>query len=96
MKFNIAPQELGSMISRLKGFASSLSSISGQMRAYSSQLEASWRDPQYSGFVDNVGQMARALKQNEENLTQMAKQLEILKQNLERAHADYNRLSQIK
>ncbi|MEQ1486865.1 MAG: WXG100 family type VII secretion target [Methylotenera sp.] len=92
MKFNIEPQELQGMISHLSQFASSMGQISSSMRSYANQLGASWKDPQYIGFIDQIQSIGNQLKTSEESLKQMETQLKVLKQNLERAHSEYSRL----
>jgi len=93
MKFNIEPQELQTMISRLGQYATSLSSVSSSMRSYSNQLSGTWKDPQYIGFVSQIESMSKQLRNSEESLKQMEQQLKILKQNLERAHAEFQKLN---
>lgn len=92
MQFNIAPQDLQGMISRVSGFATQLYSISGAMRSYANQLGSSWKDPQYIAFIGQVESMSHQLKSSEESLRIMEQQLKILKANLERAHSEFRRL----
>lgn len=92
MKFNIEPQELQGMISRLSQYASSMAQTSSSMRSYANQLSASWKDPQYIGFVDQIDSIGKQLSSSEDSLRRMESQIKILKQNLERAHSEYMRL----
>ncbi len=93
MKFNIEPQDLQTMIGRLSQYASSLGQVSSSMKSYANLLSSTWKDPQYIGFVNQVESMGKQLRTSEETLKQMERQLAILKQNLEKAHADFRRLS---
>ena len=92
MKFNIAPQDLQGMISKLLSFASQIEGISNSMRSYSNQLSSSWKDPQYVGFIDQISATSKQMATTQQRLRDTAQNLKILKQNLEKAHADYKRL----
>ena len=92
MKFNIQPQDLQAMITHLNSFANDVGGISNRMNSYAVQLESSWRDPQYQGFIGNVQAMSQNFRASQDTLKKMSQTLNVLKQNLERAHADYERM----
>ena len=92
MKFNIQPNDLEGMISKLTQYASQLSGISGSMKSYAGQLSSSWQDTQYLGFISQIESTGRQMAQTQLSFVEMARDLRTLKQNLEKAHADAARL----
>jgi hypothetical protein len=90
-KFNIRPQELQAMISKLQQFATQMNTVSSGMNSYASGLGASWRDPQYQQFISSIQAMSRQLKGNQEQMIAMRKQLVVLKSNLERTQREFSR-----
>ena len=92
MKFNIEPNDLQGMITKLVSYASSIENIATNMRAYSQQLNSTWKDPQYVGFIDQISGTSKQMATTQQSLRDTAQNLKILKQNLERAHADYRKI----
>lgn len=93
MQFNIRPQDLQLMITKLQQYASQMQGVGNSMRSTSRQLGATWKDPQYRSFLDGVEHMGRQLQANREQLDAMRQQLMTLKRDLEIAHQNQRRAS---
>jgi len=92
MKFNITPQDLEGMITRLRQWSQQLSSIRNSMQSYSQTLRQTWRDPQFESYISNIEMISKSLALNSSDMEQTAKTLFVLKQNLERTQQEYQRM----
>ena len=90
--FNITPQDLQNMIMRLTQWSQQLEQIRGSMNTYSQSLRQTWRDPQFDSYVGNIELISKSLGLNAADMAQTAKTLNVLKQNLERTRAEYERM----
>jgi hypothetical protein len=90
--FNITPQDLQNMITRLTQWSQQLDQIRGSMNTYSQSLRQTWRDPQFDSYISNIELMGKSLGLNASDMAQTAKTLNALKQNLERTRAEYQRM----
>lgn len=92
MKFNITPQDLEGMITRLRQWSQQLSGIRNSMHSYSQTLRQTWRDPQFESYISNIEMISKSLALNATDMEQTAKTLFVLKQNLERTKQEYQRM----
>jgi hypothetical protein len=90
--FNITPQDLQNMITRLTHWSQQLDQIRGSMNTYSQSLRQTWRDPQFDSYINNIELIGKSLGLNAADMAQTAKTLNALKQNLERTRAEYERM----
>jgi hypothetical protein len=90
--FNITPNDLQNMIMRLNQWSQQLAGIKGSMHSYSQTLRQTWRDPQFESYISNIEMISKSLGLNSTDMEQTAKTLQVLKQNLERTHQEYQRM----
>ncbi len=92
MTFNITPQDLEGMITRLRHWSQQLSTIRNSMHSYSQGLRQTWRDQQFESYIANIEMISKSLVLNATDMEQTAKTLLVLKQNLERTEQEYQRM----
>ena len=92
MQFNITPNDLQTMTSRLVQWSQQLATIRASMHSYSQTLRQTWRDPQFESYIANIETMGKSLQLNATEMEQTAKTLLVLKQNLERTQQEYQRM----
>jgi uncharacterized protein YukE len=92
MQFNITPNDLQTMISRLVQWSQQLATIRASMQNYSQNLRQTWRDPQFESYVANIEMIGKSLQLNATDMEQTAKTLLVLKQNLERTQQQYQQM----
>jgi hypothetical protein len=92
MQFNITPNDLQTMISRLAQWSQQLATIRASMHNYSQSLRQTWRDPQFESYIANIEMIGKSLQLNATDMEQTAKTLLVLKQNLERTQQQYQQM----
>lgn len=66
-----------------------MGSMRSSMQAYTSQLQNTWRDPQYDIYVQKIAGIAKTMANNTKDLEDTANILKVLHRNLERTQAEY-------